>query len=237
MNRLQVPGALAALLASLMIDVQVTPARGEEASARPASAAPAEKPDVLREKHELLEWTLSPNGRYGLIVIDPELEVDHARCFLVTVKPRRVLATLEKSDLPAEDKVYLKTTWSKDSRIVLVNCGHANNAIDVQLLELRDDVVIRQTDLLAPVNEMLEASFRKSGAPASSSSRNFYGLGLPEEWILDAKASRVKVRVYAQSGEDADHAAWSRTFRGVWSIPEKKWLTQKLTQEMPPSGE
>jgi hypothetical protein len=201
---------------------------------RPTKAVTASEPDYLATKHQLLEWTISPNGRYGIVIIDPEIEeVPHARTFLVRMKPRRVIATLPKSELPAEDKVHLKTTWSKNSSVVLVDCGHASNANDVQLLELRGDRVIRQTDLLAPIQKQFEASFRKSGAPPIHESIPFHGRGHPDEWSMDANATRVKVRVYAESGTREDEAPWRRLFRGVWSIGEGKWLSQRLTDEDP----
>jgi hypothetical protein len=213
-------------------------------AAEPASSAPATPPlaatppDVLTTvKNDLLDWTLSPDGRFGVVMIDPEVEVPHARCFLVTVKPRRVIATLPKSDLPAEDKVHLKTTWSKNSRVVLVDCGHARNATDVQLIELRGDQVLRQTDLLAPIQKQFEASFRKSGAPAIHESVAFHGRGNPDEWSMDRAATKVKVRVYAESGAKPDQEPWHRLFRGTWCIPERRWLSQKLTSEAPPEVE
>ena len=194
--------------------------------------------DPLAAKHDVLKWTISPNGRYGIAIIDPEIEeVPHARCFLVTLKPERVIATLAKSDLPAEDKVHLKTSWSRDSRVVLVDCGHARNAIDVQLIEIRDDRVIRQTDLLAPIQAQFEASFRKSGAPPIHPSIAFHGRGHPDEWSMDAKATRVKVRVYAESGAKEGEEPWFRLFRGVWSIPQRKWLSQELTRQAAPKAD
>jgi hypothetical protein len=51
---------------------------------------------------------------------------------------------------------------------------------------------------------------------------------------MDAKATRVKVRVYAESGANEGEKPWSRLFRGIWSIPQQKWLSQELTREAPP---
>ena len=202
----------------------------------PDGAAPAPEPDYLATKHEVLKWTISPNGRYAVAIIDPEIEeVPHARSFLITLKPRRVIATLPKSELPAEDKVHLKTTWSKNSQVVLVDCGHNRNATDVQLLELRDDRVIRQTDLLAPIQAQFEESFRKSGAPPIHESVPFHGRGHPDEWSMDPKATRVKVCAYAESGAKEGEAPWSRLFKGVWSVSQRKWLSQELSQQPPPN--
>jgi hypothetical protein len=192
-------------------------------------------PDAFAMGYKLAEDSVSPDGKYGVIYCnDPDIVTEGARNFLVALKPFRILAVVD--EFSYRDRAELKIEWTKESSAALVEVAGKWGPIGFTLFELRDGRVTRQTNLYAQIARLLEPDFRKAKVTPYNDYRHFIldaqGANQEHETRIDADGQHIDVNVRATSNPkpmDPPIKTWGGDLEAVWSIPEARWLRQKVT--------
>jgi hypothetical protein len=192
-------------------------------------------PDAFALGYKLAEGSVSPDGKYGVIYCnDPDIVTEGAHNFLVALKPFRILAVVD--EFSYRDRTELKTEWTKDSSAALVEVAGKWGPIGFTLFELRDGRVTRQTNLYAQIQRLLKPDFRKAKVTPYNDYFHFIldaqAVNQERGTRIDADGQRIHVDVRATSNPkpmDPPIKTWGGELEAVWSIPEARWLTQKVT--------
>ena len=192
-------------------------------------------PDAFALAYKLAENSVSPDGKYGVIYCnDPDIVTEGQRNFLVALKPFRILAVVD--EFSYRDRTELKAEWTKDSSAALVEVAGKWGPIGFTLFELRDGRVTRQTNLYAQIERLFEPDFRKAKVTSYNDYFHFIldAQGADQEpgTRIDADGQRIHVDVRATSNPkpmEPPMKTWGGNLEAVWSIPEARWLTQKVT--------
>jgi len=188
-------------------------------------------PDAFALAYEFEPDSTSPDGRFGVIFpgthSDFPNEETLGRDFVVSLKPFQVLA--------ANEGVYYRGTngmgveWTRDSSAVLVTLGGRWGTIGATLFELRDGRVTRRTDLWAVMMKLVAAKFPK-GKVKPYNGVQLFSPDSTDNWNFSEDGKQVSVEL---DGSTAPNAApglqWAVTFKGVWSVPQAKWIEHKIT--------
>jgi hypothetical protein len=192
-------------------------------------------PDAFALGYKLAEDSVSPDGRYGVIYCnDPDIVMEGQRNFLVALKPFRILAVVD--EFSYRDRTELKTEWTKDSSAALVEVAGKWGPIGFTLFELRDGRITRQTNLYAQIERLLEPGFRRAKVERYNDVRHFIldsaGGDQRQESGIDADGKRIHFDVDGTSNPkpmEPPIKTWRGRLEAVWSIPEARWVTQKVT--------
>jgi len=194
-------------------------------------------PDAFALGYKLAENSVSPDGKYGVIYCNnPDIVTEAARNFLVALKPYRILAVVD--EFSYRDRTELKTEWTKDSSTVLVDVAGKWGSIGFTLFELHDGRVTKQTDLYAQIQRLLEPAFRRAKVEPYNDFFHFIldsqGENRENGMRIDPDGQRIHVDLFATSNPkpiEPPIKTWGGHLEAIWSIPEGRWLTQKVTSD------
>lgn len=190
--------------------------------------------------------TISPNRKFAVMYPKFDLCVGQsdddlkARCkdYLVALQPFRILSELGTSWPDFEHKNHggMTAAWSKDSSIVLVTLESKWGPGDIFLYELRDGGLIRSTNFLGKIHELLQPDFRKSKADRYNDFQDFVfeqatqsdGTELPPCQLEGNTRIRVHLTATTDPKNTSFERAWEGRFEGVWDIPQGKFTSQKI---------
>jgi len=193
-------------------------------------------PDAFAFGYKLAEDSISPDGKYGVIYADNPLlaEREVARNFLVALKPFRVLALTEAYRY--YDREALTVEWTKDGSAALVEVAGKWGPIGFTLFELHDGRVTREIDLYSQIERLLEPGFRQAKVQPYNDVLHFIldseGETEKPDVDIDADGQRVHFDVLGTNNPkpmEPPIKTWSGRPEAVWSIPEARWLTHKVT--------
>jgi hypothetical protein len=196
-------------------------------------------PDAFALAYEFEADSISPDGRFAVILprggSDFANEEALGRDFVVSLKPFQILA--------ANEGVYYRGTngmgveWTSDSSAVLVTLGGRWGTIGATLFELRDGRVTRRTDLWGEMMKLVATKFPK-GKVKPYNGIQLFTPDATDNWSFSKDGKQVSVEL---DGNTAPNAApglqWAVTFKGVWSVPEAKWIEHKVTSRTYRNGE
>lgn len=194
-------------------------------------------PDAFALGYKLAENSVSPDGKYGVIYCNnPDIVTEAARNFLVALKPYSILAVVD--EFSYRDRTELKTEWTKDSSTVLVDVAGKWGSIGFTLFELHDGRVTKQTDLYAQIQRLLEPAFRRAKVEPYNDFFHFIldsqGENRENGMRIDPDGQRIHVDLFATSNPkpiEPPIKTWGGHLEAIWSIPEGRWLTQKVTSD------
>jgi hypothetical protein len=220
--------------AAFSIAAEDSPAPASKIEIRGPNVRPG-YPDAFALGYRLAENSVSPDGKYGVIYCnDPDIVTEGARNFLVALKPFRILAVVD--EFSYRDRTELKTEWTKDSSAAVVEVAGKWGPIGFTLFELPDGRVTRQTNLYAQIERLFEPSFRRTKVDPYNDFFHFIlesqGENQENEMRVDPDGQRIHVAVFATSNPkpmDPPIKTWGGHLEAVWSIPEGRWLTKKIT--------
>ncbi|HEV2715855.1 MAG TPA: hypothetical protein VGU64_11375 [Terriglobales bacterium] len=184
---------------------------------------------------------MSPDGKYGVIYADSDEVGDEvARDFLVALKPFRILAANEGRayrTYHGYSRDGMTVEWAKDSSAALVTVEGKWGPVGFTLFELHDGRVTRQTDLFPQIERLLQPGLQqakiKSVASYVEASSGGVGITLEEnDSHIDADGRRIHFDLSGTSNPkpmEPPIDTWHGHLEAVWSIPEARWLTHKLT--------
>jgi hypothetical protein len=193
-------------------------------------------PDAFALGYKIAENSISPDGKYGVIYANASVLVERevARNFLVALKPFRVLALTEAYRYYNKEGIFVE--WTKDSSAALVEVSGKWGPIGFTLFELRDGRVTRQTDLYSQIQRLLEPGFRQAKLKPYNDAQHFIldsaGNDQEQESRIDADGKRIHFDVDGTNNPkpmEPPIKTWSGRLEAVWSIPESRWLTHKVT--------
>jgi hypothetical protein len=193
-------------------------------------------PDAFALGYKLAEDSVSPDGKYGVIYADnPLLAERKVACnFLVALKPFRILGVTEAYRY--YDREGLDVGWTKDSSAALVEVPGKWGSIGFTLFELQDGRVTRQTDLYSHIERLLEPGFRRAKVEPYNDVLHFIldssVNDQKQESRIDSDGKRIHFDVEGTSNPkpmDPPIKTWRGRLEAVWSIPENRWLTYKVT--------
>ncbi len=198
-------------------------------------------PDAFAFGYKLAEDSASPDGKYGVIHADSgEIADEIARDFLVALKPFRILAANEGRayrTYHGHSPDGMTVEWAKDSSAALVTVEGKWGPVGFTLFELHDGRVTRQTDLFPQIERLLQPGLRQSKIKMIASyvwaSSGGVGITLEEnDSHIDADGRRIHFDLSGTSNPkpmEPPIDTWHGHLVAVWSIPEARWLTHKLT--------
>lgn len=187
--------------------------------------------------------TLSPDKKFA--VIYPKLALcdddekkdakgDRCKDYLVALKPFRILCPLDTKSPHFQNRSQtgLSADWSHDSSVVLVILASKWGPGDIFLYELHDGQLMRSTNLLGKVRDLMAPDFRAAKAERFNDFADFIFEGDGAELFKLEGTDRVRISALATS--EPKHIGgikvWDARFEGVWNIPRAKFTSQKVSR-------
>ena len=171
---------------------------------------------------------MSPDKRFGVIhadagVIDPA----KARNYLVARNPFRILSENHGFAFSeGGDSRAMVVEWNKDTSAALVLVGGRWGTIGATLFELKEGRVTRRSDLLAAVTRALAAKIPK-GKLRTHNGRVPLVIDGTDTWDFSENGKQVRVDVSVDTAPNlAPGPAWRGTLKGIWSVPNARWVRQ-----------
>lgn len=189
-------------------------------------------PDAFALAYELDADSISPDGRFGVIVPNAKSGFENAeiaRDFLVALKPFQILAGNKGSYYRGANGMAVD--WTRDSSAALVTLAGRWGTISATLFELRDGRVTRCTNLLAEVDKQVAPRFPK-GKVQPYSGNQLFSPETTDSWSFSDNGKQVLIEL---DGNTAPNSApglqWQVSFKGTWSVPEARWIEKKITSK------
>jgi hypothetical protein len=193
-------------------------------------------PDAFAFGYKFAENSVSPDGKFALVYCDDPsiVERNAGRNFLVALNPLRILAVVDAYRY--YDRHDVSVEWTKDSSVALVSVPGKWGPIGFTVFEFRNGRVTRQTDLYAQMARLLEPGVRQAKVQPYNDIIHFIldseGEGKEPGTQIDADGKAIHVHVFATSNPkamDPPMKTWGGHLEAVWSIPEARWVTHKVT--------
>ena len=192
-------------------------------------------PDQFHYHYVLPKDTVSPNGKYGLILPDRKLGQGENSFynFLVSLDPAQILARLDTDspDFEGRSNGGYEVAWSKDSSVALITLESKWGPGEFFLIEFQDGKVSRTTNLDKKLRQLIDPDFRKAKVESFNDSLGFiyeYAES-PAPFCRLENATRVKIDAYVTNDPKSDNP-WRARVRAVWDIQNAKFTEQRLTR-------
>jgi hypothetical protein len=189
-------------------------------------------PDAFHVGFVLLSSALSPDKRYGIIY--PRRFIgDTAGDFVVDVPGSRVLASVAADEpyFVGKNHGSIGFHWAPDSSAVLVENGGKWAPRNLLLIELKDGIVARQTDLLDALDRLFSPAIAKAEHTRARDA------SVDELSITDVRWKNgrgAQVEIACEGGTNpkgfAEQSAWSGKLVAIWDVAQRKFVQQKVTQ-------
>jgi len=213
----------------------IWPLGGVAAAEDSENSSSALLPREYAGKFLIAENTLSSDKTIGVIYPTLELcaEQSDKRCqdYLVQLKPFKILATLETKWPHFENKNHggISGHWSKDGAALLMTLESKWGPGDIFLYEFKDGQLVRSTNLLRKMHELLEPDFRRAKSGHYNDYFDFI-FESEETPMVEFKGSTLRIRARATTDpkQIAGEKAWDGRLEAVWDISQAKFTSQKV---------
>jgi hypothetical protein len=171
--------------------------------------------------------SISPNGRYGVFVVDSQKEDAKPKNLLVHVEPFQVVTAIDGEPfLKGYLKNSLAVSWARDSSAVLVIVDGYWGINALQLVDLRKPGSVKQTDLL---EAMVKISKRELHFWP-----HFHVSDTDVKWEI-SNGRRLRIACDGDTESNNLEATPSYMhFEGVWNLDKTKWDMQKCRKTKAP---
>ena len=211
----------------------------EDAPEESDTSAGLPKPYVT--KYLIAASTISPDQKMA-VIYPKDSEDDKAKDVLVALKPFKILTPLATDDPYFAHKSHggLSAEWSKDSSVVLVTLGSKWGPGDVFLYEFQQGKLVRSTNLLAKIHDVLLPDYKKIKPESYNDKFAFIfdddlaggendSSAPVRQCTLDgAERVRIKAAATTDPKQTPGVVAWDAKFEGVWDIAQAKFSSQKV---------
>lgn len=191
--------------------------------------APTPAPIVPKSmpSYEITADCVSPNGKYGVMHERREAfdngAVDDLKNYLVALAPFKILGRLaDEGYVEGVAHAGLDVQWTKDNSTVLVVYDRKWGPGSLLVVQLHGGKVVRQTDLLPGLNDMMGAYFRKSSPALYKSAAGFFTIVEDgSTWTLDSDG--LQATCAATTDLKDEGGSWNGAFKAFWDIKTRKW--------------
>ena len=186
-------------------------------------------PDSFHVSYTLRKSALSPDGKYGVIFPDRNLEDSPGADFVVAVKDSSIVGLVELNS----DDVYfrgknhggLNVYWAPDSSAALVESEGKWEPRALVLIELKDGRIARQTELSGALSKLID-----SAAPKADHFRAGVELDVNDVSWKAGKSLQLKCEVTSNPKGNSGENSWAGTVTAVWDVALHKFLPFKVKQ-------
>ena len=201
----------------------------------PENDSSAALPKEYAGEYLLAESTLSPDKTTGVIYPRTGLCDDESdkRCkdFLVYLKPFKILATLDTPYpyFQHESHGGVSAAWMNDKSAALVTLDRKWGPGEIFLYEFKDGQLVRSTNLLRKIHELLEPDFRKAKSAHYNDDVDFI-FENEDKPMVEFKGSTVQIHATATTDPKGipGEKAWDGEVEAVWDIPLAKFTKQRV---------
>lgn len=179
--------------------------------------------------------TVSPDQKFAVIVPkgDPEAISPVGKDYLVALRPFGLIRALE-TEWPyfiGQSHGGISAQWSEASSVALVTLASKWGPGEVFLLELRDAKLIRATDLLRKMYDLLLPDFRKAKPKPESYNDEIAFIFVGEDPVCTLEGTKL-VKIDADAASDpkgGDPHRWKAHITATWDIAQGKFIDQEIT--------
>jgi hypothetical protein len=201
----------------------------------PENDSSAALPKEYAGKYLLAENTLSPDKTIGVIYpkLDLCTEEEDKDCkdYLVQLKPFKILETVKTKWPHFQNKSHggLGADWRDDKAAALVTLDSKWGPGDIFLYEFNSGQLVRSTNLLPKIHDLLEPDFRKARSARYNDYFDFI-FESEDKPMVEFKGSTVQIHAKATTDPKGipGEKAWDGEVEAVWDIPLAKFTKQRV---------
>lgn len=194
----------------------------------------AEPDSDLPKNYELVERTLSPDGRFGMLFPRRhDTDETYPPNLLVRLRPYKVLAEISPG-LPDGATTDLGVTWS-GNQTVAIHHFRRWGLVNLWVYDLADERVIRRQDVMGPAREIFLRDLRKRllarfpDEPETVILVSDEGEEEPAtEYAFEGRRLRLNLRADNKPNL-AGGPHWSATLKATWDLDHERFRDVKLT--------
>jgi len=192
-------------------------------------------PDAYALGYKVHPDSISPDGNYGVLYCTMVEEYEPSRManYLVSLKPFQIIAALEGDVYFAhKNRSDLSVAWTDDSTAGLVTVGSRWGPGSVDLIEIADGKLVRQSNLLEKAMALLKPDWENcKSQPYNENFLFVITSDIETGWTFDAN-NRVRIDCTGETNPKhlPDEKSWAARLEAVWGIQEARFIKRKVTR-------
>jgi hypothetical protein len=194
-------------------------------------------PDAYALGYQVHPDSVAPNGKYGVLYCANRRMVSYRQSvladYLVSLKPFRIMAALEGDVYFAgKNRSDLSVAWTDDSTSGLVTVEGRWGPGSVDLIEIADGKLVRQTNLLEKAVALLKPDWQNcKSEPYNENFLFVIRSDVETGWTFDA-GDRVHIDCTGETNPKhlPDEKSWAARLEAVWDIREARFIQTKVTR-------
>jgi hypothetical protein len=194
-------------------------------------------PDAYALGYEVHPDSISPNGKYGILYCANRSMVEYEQSvladYLVSLKPFQIVAALEGDVYFAgKNRSDLSVAWTENSTAGLVTVESRWGPGSVDLIEIADGKLVRQTNLLEKAFALLKPDWQNcKSQPYNENFLFVIRSDIEAGWAFDAN-NRVHIDCTGETNPKhlPDEKSWAARLEAVWDIKDGRFVQTKITR-------
>jgi len=180
---------------------------------------------------QAVEGSVSPNGKFAVILRDALNDAPSSKNFLITLAPFRILSELptDAGRIEQDREGSLSVNWAEDSSAAVIVLEGKFGPEKLYAVNLSANKAAKITDILALLRKIVLPDFKKSGADAFNDNFDFF-IDDDHGWAFN-KSNQISIDCeFTNDPRLSAEKNWTGRLTGIWDARSGKLINPQFVR-------